>query len=49
MSFFLSLERMIEGPGVPYVLSESDILAVGSMNRFLKGKMYNRCSRGNIL
>ena len=40
---------MIEGPGVPYVLSESNIVAVGSINKFLKGKMYNRCRRGNIL
>ena len=40
---------MIEGSGGPYVLSESDIVAVGSMNKFLKGKMYNRCCRGNIL
>ena len=49
MSFFSSLGRMIEGSGGPYALSESDIVAVGSMNKFLKVKMYNRCRRGNIL
>ena len=49
MSFFSSLGRRIEGSGGPYALSESDIVAVGSMNKFLKVKMYNRCRRGNIL
>lgn len=29
---------MIEGSDRPYVLSESEIVAVGSMYRFLKGK-----------
>ena len=49
MSFFSSLGRIIEGSGGPYVLSESDIVAMGSTNKFLKGKMYNKCRRGNIL
>ena len=49
MSFFSSLGRMIEVSGRPYVLSECDIVAVGSINKILKGKMYNICCRGNIL
>ena len=49
MSFFSSLGRMIEGPGEPYVLSESGNIAMGSTKKFLKDKMYNRCCRGNIL
>ena len=40
---------MIEVSAGPYVLSESDIVAMGSMSKFLKGKMYNSCRRGNIL
>ena len=49
MSFFSSLGRMIEGSCGPYVLSECDIVVVGSINKILKGKMYNICCRGNIL
>ena len=40
---------MIEVSGGPYLLSESVIVAMGSMDKFLKSKMYNRCRRGNIL
>ena len=49
MSFFGSLGRMIEGSGGPFVLSEVDIVAPGSMAKFLRGKMYNRCRRVHIL
>ena len=49
MSVFLSLRRMIEGSGGPYVLSESDIAAADSMNNFLLEREYNTCLRGNIL
>ena len=34
MSFFSSLGRMLEWSGGPYVLSESDNVSVGSMNKF---------------
>ena len=49
LSIFSSLGRLIEGSGGPFVLSESSVIAAGSLNKFLKGKMYNRCKRGNIL
>ena len=49
LSFFSSLGKFIEGSGGPYILSECDIVAMGSMNKFLKGKMYNRCRRGNMI
>ena len=31
------------------ILGEANVVAVGSMKRFLKGKMYNRCRRGHLL
>ena len=49
MSFFGSLGRIIEGSGGPYVMSEVNVVAPGSLNKFLKGKMYNRCRRVHIL
>ena len=39
---------MIVGSGRTSVLSESDIVAMGSMKKILKGKMCNGCRRGNI-
>ena len=39
---------MIEGSGGPYVLSESDIVAMSSMKKILKYKLYNRYHRRNI-
>ena len=32
-----------------HILSEADIIAMGSMGKFLKGKMCNRCKRGHTL
>ena len=49
LSFFSSLGRIIEGSGGPFVLIESKLIASGSLNRFLKGKFYNRHGRGHIL
>ena len=49
LSFFSSLGKLIEGSGGPYILSECDIAAMGSMNKSLKGKMYNRWGRGNMV
>ena len=43
MSF---LDQLVEGSGGPFVLTEAEI---GSMNKFLKGKMYKRCRRVHIL
>lgn len=48
LSFFSSIGRIIEGSGGPFAITESQILAAGSLNKFLKGKMYYRCKRGNI-
>ena len=31
------------------MLTEMDAVAPGSLNKFLKGKMYNRCRRVHIL
>ena len=44
-----SLGRMIKGSGGPYVLIEAGLVAPGSMNKFLKGKMFNRCRRGHMM
>ena len=49
MYYFTSLGRIIEGSGGLYVLTEMEAVAPGSLNNFLKGKMYNRCRRVNIL
>ena len=49
MSYFSSRRRIIEGSGGPYVLTEMKAEAPGSLNKFLKGKMYNRCRRVHIL
>ncbi len=45
LSFFSSFGKMIEGSVGPYVLEVSGVFAEGSLNMFLKGKMYNRCRR----
>ena len=49
MSFFGSVGRLIEGSGGPFVMTETEVIAPGSMIKFLKGKMYNRCRRAHIL
>ena len=49
LSFFSSLGKIIEGSGGPYVLSESGCYAEGSLNMFLKGRLYNRCRRLHAL
>lgn len=43
LSLFSLLGKNIKGSGGPYILTEAGIIAMGSMNKFLKGKMYNRC------
>ena len=47
--FFSLLGKFIEGSGGPFILSECDIIAMGSMNNFSKGQMYNLCRRGNVI
>ena len=48
-SIFSTNGKLIEGSGGPCLLIESSVIAPGSMNRFLKGKMYNHCRRGHIM
>ena len=48
-SIFSAIGKLNEGSGGPYLLTESDVIAPGSMNRFPKGKMYNCCRRGHII
>ena len=49
LAYFSTLGRFIEGSGGPFALCEAFFLATGSLNKFLKGKMYNRCRRSHIL
>ena len=46
-SIFFSIGKLIEGSRRPYLRRVSGVIASGSMNRFLKGKMYNRCRSGH--
>lgn len=46
---YSSLGTMIEGSGGSYISSKADIIAIESMGKFLKGKMYICCKRGHIL
>ena len=48
-NIFSLLGKFIEGSGGPFILAEGNVVAMGSMNRFLKGKMYNRCRRSHML
>ena len=48
MTFFSSLGKIMKGSGGPHILSESSVVAMGYMNKFLRGKVYNRCHRGHI-
>ena len=49
MAFFSSLGKIIEGSEGSYILSESSVVAMGSMSKFPIGKAYNRWRRGHIL
>ena len=49
LNVFSVLGKLIEGSGGPCILSEAGVVAAGSITKFLKGKMYNRCHRGHIL
>ena len=49
LNIFSALGKIIEGSGAPYILGEAGVVAMGSLNRFLKGKNYNRCRRAHIL
>ena len=45
MAFFGALGTYIHDSGIEYMLTESGILAEGSLTGFIKGKFYNRCVR----
>lgn len=45
LSFFKALGKYIDSCGIEHVLTESGVLAGGSMNAFLSGKHFNRCKR----
>ena len=49
LSLLLSISKILEGSGAAYLLSEAKIIAGGSIDKFLRGKSYNRCRRGNLL
>ena len=49
MAFFSSLGKVIEGSRGLFVLSESSVVTKGSKNKFLRGKVYDRCCHGHIL
>ena len=42
MAFFATLGYLIDGSGGPELLTDSEVLATGSLNGFLLGKHYNR-------
>lgn len=45
MSFFKAVGKYIDESGGPYILTESGILAPGSLKGFLTGTHFNRCKR----
>lgn len=45
LSFFKAVGKFIAESGGPYILTESGVLAEGSLNGFLNGKNYSRCNR----
>ena len=48
-SMFSTIGKLIEWSGGPLLLIESHLLAPGSINRSLKGKMYKLCRRGHVI
>ncbi|KAG7160435.1 hypothetical protein Hamer_G001684 [Homarus americanus] len=49
MTYFVALGHIIEEPGEPQVLADTDALAAGSLKGFLSGRHYNRCKRLHLL
>lgn len=45
LAFYGGIGTMINESGIEFILTESEVLAEGSMMGFLKGKFYNRCIR----
>ena len=42
LAYFASLGYLLDGSGGPDILTESEVLAAGSLNGFMSGKHYNR-------
>ena len=45
IAFFGALGTFIQESGVEVILTESNVLSAGSLNGFMKGKYFNRCTR----
>jgi len=45
MAFFKALGKLVEESGGANMLTETDVLAPGSLNGFITGKHFNRCKR----
>ena len=45
LAYFGSLGYIIDESGGPHILTDTEVLAAGSMNGFLSGKHFNRCKR----
>ena len=48
-SIFSAIGKLIKVSGGPYLLIEPGVFAPESLNRFLRGKMYNHCRRGQMI
>ena len=45
LAYFGSLGNIIEESGGPHILTDTNVLAAGSLNGFIQGRHYNRCKR----
>ena len=49
MAFFKALGKLVTDSGGPASLTDTEVLAPGSLNGFLSGKNFNRCKRQHEL
>jgi len=49
MAYFGAIVYILEESGVPQILTDTEVVAPGSLNGFLSGKHYNRCKRLHVL
>ena len=49
MAYFGAIVYALEEPGGQQILTDTEVLAPGSLNGFLSGKHYNRCRRLHVL
>ncbi|CAH1099505.1 unnamed protein product [Psylliodes chrysocephalus] len=45
LAFFKAVGKFIDGCGIVDILTESEVLAAGSVNGFIESKHFNRCKR----